>query len=226
MGRGERGSRGGVTEREKRGKEKLKLFPSATNLSNFLLLKAALWTFTKDDRISAAAPRAAVSKPCMLSCRCHCAPTERKKKIVFWQAAGSQTASPVLLASHQGFVRQACSEPRAFKTPIMQQDSAGQKEQECFRQSCGHTGIIHSSVALWIFCESYKQKGGKRPAKAARSFDNWELYKFRKSSQEDLKFFFFLLLFFYSPFPSFFFPLCLPHCVLSEKPRAKVPLRR
>lgn len=116
----------------------------------------------------------------------------RKEKMSFWQAAGSQTASPVLLASHQGFVRQACSEPGAFKTPIMQQDSAGQKEQECFRQSCGHTGIIHSSVALWIFCESYKQKAsGKRPAKTARSFDNWELYKFRKSSQEDLKFFFY-----------------------------------
>lgn len=146
----------------------------------------------------------------------------RKEKMSFWQAAGSQTASPVLLTSHQGFVRQACSEPRAFKTPIMQQDSAGQKEQECFRQSCGHTGIIHSSVALWIFCESYKQKArGKRPAKTARSFDNWELYKFRKSSQEDLKFFF------YSPLPSFFFPpFCLPHCVFAEKPRAKVPLRR
>ncbi|TNN80920.1 hypothetical protein EYF80_008925 [Liparis tanakae] len=37
---------------------------------------------------------------------------------------------------HQGFVRQAGSEPGAFQTPIMQQDSAGQKEQECFRQSC------------------------------------------------------------------------------------------
>lgn len=178
------------------------MFPSATNLSNFLLLKAAPWSFTKDGRISAAATSsplppthllaAAVSKPRTLSRRRHCAPTE-KKKMSFWQAAGSQTASPVLLASHQGFVRQACSEPRAFKTPIMQQDSAGQKEQECFRQSCGHTGIIHSSVALWIFCESYKQKArGKRPAKTARSFDNWELYKFRKSSQEDLKFFFFL----------------------------------
>lgn len=139
------------------------MFPSATNLSNFLLLKAAPWSFTKDGRISAAAPRApslalALSKARMLSCCRHCAPAERRKKKSFWQAAGSQTASPVLLASHQGFVRQACSEPRAFKTPIMQQDSAGQKEQECFRQSCGHTGIIHSSVALWIFCESYKQK--------------------------------------------------------------------
>lgn len=104
-------------------------------------------------------------------------PTEKKglKKISFWQPAHKQ---PLLsAASHQGFVRQARSEPRAFKTPIMQQDSAGQKEQECFRQSCGHTGIIHSSVALWIFCESYKQRG--RPAKAARSFDNWELYKFQ-----------------------------------------------
>lgn len=141
------------------------MFPSATNLSNFLLLKAAPWTFTKDGRISAAAPPsplplAAISNPRTLSCRCHCGPHRRKKKISFWQAAGSQTASPVLLASHQGFVRQACSEPGAFKTPIMQQDSAGQKEQECFRQSCGHTGIIHSSVALWIFCESYKQKAG------------------------------------------------------------------
>lgn len=72
-------------------------------------------------------------------------PTE-KLKISFWQPAHKH---PLLsAASHQGFVRQACSEPRAFKTPIMQQDSAGQKEQECFRQSCGHTGIIHSSVAL------------------------------------------------------------------------------
>lgn len=84
-------------------------------------------------------------------------PTE-KLKISFWQPARKH---PLLsAASHQGFVRQACSEPRAFKTPIMQQDSAGQKEQECFRQSCGHTGIIHSSVALEIFCESYKQRGG------------------------------------------------------------------
>lgn len=49
---------GGVTERIKKGKEKLKMFPSATNLSNFLLLKAAPWTFSKDGRISAAAPRA------------------------------------------------------------------------------------------------------------------------------------------------------------------------
>ena len=73
-------------------------------------------------------------------------PTENLQKISFWQPARKHTL--LSAASHQGFVRQACSEPRAFKTPIMQQDSAGQKEQECFRQSCGHTGIIHSSVAL------------------------------------------------------------------------------
>lgn len=73
-------------------------------------------------------------------------PTENLLKISFWQPARKHTL--LSAASHQGFVRQACSEPRAFKTPIMQQDSAGQKEQECFRQSCGHTGIIHSSVAL------------------------------------------------------------------------------
>lgn len=73
-------------------------------------------------------------------------PTENLLKISFWQPACKHTL--LSAASHQGFVRQACSEPRAFKTPIMQQDSAGQKEQECFRQSCGHTGIIHSSVAL------------------------------------------------------------------------------
>ncbi|KAJ4948340.1 hypothetical protein JOQ06_019875 [Pogonophryne albipinna] len=72
--------------------------------------------------------------------------TENLLKISFWQLARKHTL--LSAASHQGFVRQACSEPRAFKAPIMQQDSAGQKEQECFRQSCGHTGIIHSSVAL------------------------------------------------------------------------------
>ena len=80
-----------------------------------------------------------------LSCCCHCS-TENLLKISFWQLARKHTL--LSAASHQGFVRQACSEPRAFKAPIMQQDSAGQKEQECFRQSCGHTGIIHSSVAL------------------------------------------------------------------------------
>lgn len=73
-------------------------------------------------------------------------PTENLLKISFWQPARKHTL--LSAASHQGFVRQARSEPGAFKTPIMQQDSAGQKEQECFRQSCGHTGIIHSSVAL------------------------------------------------------------------------------
>ena len=44
-----------------------------------------------------------------------------------------------------------------FKPPIMP-DSVGQKAKEPFLQSCGHTGIIHSSVL--DICESYKQKGG------------------------------------------------------------------
>lgn len=131
-------------------------------------------------------------------------PTENLLKISFWQPTRKHTLLSV--ASHQGFVRQACSEPRAFKTPIMQQDSAGQKEQECFRQSCGHTGIIHSSVALQIVCESYKQRGGLRRLQG--------LIIGSYTSSQILAGGF-----------EVFFPPFLPLCVF-EKLCAKAPLRR
>lgn len=139
--------------KSKRGKKKSKpnlLFEiySQLPICELPLLEPTLWTFTKDLQYISQpqpSPLTKISKPhTVMLLPPH--PTENLLKISFWQPAHKHTL--LSAASHQGFVRQACSEPRAFKTPIMQQDSAGQKEQECFRQSCGHTGIIHSSVAL------------------------------------------------------------------------------
>ena len=73
-------------------------------------------------------------------------------------ASGSFQPTPLSPACHRGFVRQGQG---AFSPPIMQRGSAGQKEHECLQQSCGHTGIIFSSVAPWRIFVSRANTGSR-----------------------------------------------------------------
>lgn len=81
-----------------------------------------------------------------------------------------------LPASHQGFVKTVLVlSSQLFKPPIMP-DSVGQKAKEPFLQSCGHTGIIHSSVLE--ICESYKQRGRQQSfLTEKKNFIIGQLYK-------------------------------------------------
>lgn len=180
------------------------MFPSATNLSNFLLLKAAPWSFTKDGRISAAAPRTpslavALSKPCTLSCCRNCAPAERKKRVFGKRLAHKQPLLSCSQATKALLGRPALS-PEPSRPPLCSRTQRGRKSRSVFASHVGTQALYTLQWHCGYFVSlTNRRQRGKRPAKTVRSFDNWELYKFRKSSEEDLK------LFFISPFLRFFF---------------------
>lgn len=133
------------------------------------LLGPTPWTFTKDQH-SVRPPACQDIK----TLHCHAAATASQRNPPRNEdfcggggRSGLQTASLLSLASHRGFVRQAFLWARSLQeTPLCSRTQRGRKSRSVFRQSCGHTGIIHSSVALRIFCifccccKSRKETGG------------------------------------------------------------------
>lgn len=168
---------------------------------NFLFLN--LWTLTKDLHISSQPARLTeISKPhIVMLLPLH--PTENLLKISFWQPVCKHTL--LSAASHRGFVRQACSEPRAFKTPLCSRTQRGRKSRSVF---ASHVGTQALYTLQWHCRYFVSLTNRKEACKAAgRSFGNWELYKFPNPQRGIL---------------SFFSPYCVFWKAVCEGPTVKV----
>lgn len=151
------------------------MFPSATNLSNFLLLKAAPWTFTKDGRISAAAPPPpSPSPPYQTLARCHAAataaPTEGKKKLVFGKRLAHK--QPLLSCSQatKALLGRPALSPEPSRPPLCSRTQRGRKSRSVFASHVGTQALYTLQWHCGYFVSLTNRRRGEKACKGCEKF--------------------------------------------------------